>query len=404
MSLVYRFYTAASQVENRQLAVGWGPCGHNVTNLFGELFTATPHAVPNVKPLDAKTTVDCESQVPELSENHYFSEDETAFFDTLSRNLHPSMQERLNNFKAEVNWASTPVLALYVRGGNMNNALLPTSDQDFVTKKRGLGMELEEYIQRHLEQLGNLADVLGYGDNYRIFLATDEKVIQETFMRLAGPARGIIRPQTYVSSGHPMLWKHLGLNNKGKECNLDWFTDPVLDNMLLGEANALVLGKASTFYLFSASMQYARGRLVCETWPFGCNELRLISGIGQPTSHDYYCYQLVAGACPAPGPNCRTSDTPVLKHVLRSRKDPPNGMTDRFMSFLHVLLRLMPKWSYDSVPETDHPSAPSSAFACSADAPDTATALPEEASAQKKIDPPPAAGERTPPGRHPDAT
>jgi hypothetical protein len=59
-------------------------------------------------------------------------------------------------------------------------------------------MNPTEFLQRHMKQLARLAEHLGYADNYRIFLATDTQAMQETFMRVAGPARGIIRPQVQL--------------------------------------------------------------------------------------------------------------------------------------------------------------------------------------------------------------
>ena len=69
------------------------------------------------------------------------------------------------------------------------------ADQDFINKKRTLGVEPAEFFRRHLSQLSKLAELLGYGDDYRVFLATDQQEMQAAFMEVAGPARGIVRKQ-----------------------------------------------------------------------------------------------------------------------------------------------------------------------------------------------------------------
>jgi hypothetical protein len=72
----------------------------------------------------------------------------------------------------------------------------------------------------------------------------------------------------------------------------------------------LVLTKPSTFPRFSASVQYARGRLVCETWPvkFAFHTAKLT------TSHDYHCYKFTDNGCSAD--DCRDADTPKLAHTI----------------------------------------------------------------------------------------
>eukprot|EP00976_Prorocentrum_cordatum_P104726 1194010-Prorocentrum_minimum.AAC.2 len=193
MNIILDAYLAV----NKTLAVGWGLCGDDVSNIFGELFKATPSIKPNLAPYDPPNT-DCIREDVKGQTPYFYSKRGIALLDTLARNLNPSMQERVDQFKADVNWDSTPVIGFYVRAGNLNRSLAseqPVGDIDFVRKGRSLGNDSTVFIRRHLEQLKILAALQGYGDDYRIFLATDEETIQDVFMREAGPARGIVRPQ-----------------------------------------------------------------------------------------------------------------------------------------------------------------------------------------------------------------
>ena len=112
LGIVYDAHVTA----NKTLAVGWGPCGPDVSNVFGEMFTATPDIVPNLEPFDVENA-DCNKHGVQGNAPFFYSKHSLGIFRNLSLNLHPSMQQRLKEFKAEVQWASTPVIGLYVRAG-----------------------------------------------------------------------------------------------------------------------------------------------------------------------------------------------------------------------------------------------------------------------------------------------
>jgi hypothetical protein len=125
-AVVWEGYDMARDL-NKTLAVGWGPCRSNVSNIFGKMFTPTPYVHPSLDSFPKWQKDGCTAHGATGANPYKFPKRGLELFDTLARNVDPAMQERVHKFKAEVNWASTPVIGIYVRAGDTKSHRLHTT-------------------------------------------------------------------------------------------------------------------------------------------------------------------------------------------------------------------------------------------------------------------------------------
>jgi len=289
MAVVMEAYHTARAL-NKTLAISWGPCKEATKNVFAALFPragggdvigASNQAITWNPRSEAHN--DCRKIVGRDQRTVKYNVAALDLFQQLGHQLAPMVQRQVDAFKSS--FEGFPIIGLHVRTGNLapNDTV---TDRDFNLKGRSIDMPIKLFLRRHLHQIHRLAVHMGYGERYKVFLSTDSLTMQKEFMAEAGPHRGVVRSQPFPGAGHHMMLSQLGSNNKGSACDIKWFLNPLVDNLLLASTRMLVIAKPSTFPRMAEHMLYAQRKLVCESWPAHAG-VRNQSA----TSHDYRCYK-----------------------------------------------------------------------------------------------------------------
>lgn len=231
--------------------------------------------------------------------------------------LQPELQNQVATFLELVKWdANTKVIALHMRTGNpagsttnpqhlrmaekeMSQLGRRSSDtyraMDDNWKNRTMFIShLRSALAVHLAECEKIASELGYGTNYRVFVASDSQLVSDVLQTLPDYKTGKVfdRKQQFYHTGHPMLPKNLNMDNGGKGCQMWWFENPVIDSRLMASADALVLTRRSGFYLMAMAGAFQENRTVC----FGKNTAQHFTGKALPNEVSHACWSRLGTA------------------------------------------------------------------------------------------------------------
>ena len=227
-----------------EYVVSMGSSRREKTSMFGKC--STIDEVPKTK-LDIFIPND-ESELQSLS-CPFVAELVTS----MQRGVSQFIEDDIAGFKRTHRWSNNkPIFAWHLRYGNIN-ASTAGADANFANKNRAKDMHdnLDVYLKGYLNVIANMAQDRGWGDNYKVFVATDTRMVAERVKQL-GDGKVFTRDDAFYSaSGHPLTWGHLN-SHRGDKCDLTWFVDPVKDLLLLGSADVLLSSNPSGFVLYPA--------------------------------------------------------------------------------------------------------------------------------------------------------
>ena len=270
----HRFNTmaaAARDISPSQVAIHWGPCG-DVSNIFSEIFKPNNPSFVPYKPVDGDLPFPEMRNLTragvDLRQKDIPDEVQISLVDLLLNNLSDEYMSKVNDFKDAVGWDDAPVISLHIRTGNVINS---TSNHEHELKQlhRRVGGRLQEDIGLenalvlYMSHAAALAVDMDIFDNYQILVVTNSNDVIELLNVMDGLPRWFHRPQTYYDVAHPLVYGNLLLNNAGERCQLDWFSEPIIDMHLLASSAAMITSMRSSFYKVAEMAHLKNNRHVC---------------------------------------------------------------------------------------------------------------------------------------------
>lgn len=268
----HRFETlaaAARDLSPAPVEVNWGPC-EGASNVFGEIFQPNNVFIPyEPSPFDAPFPEqrDLASAGINAANREVPIQVQEALV-ALVLELSDRYMSEINDFKQRIGWDEAPVIGLHIRTGNFLNST-STYERESKQLHRRVGGRLQEKIglenalYLYMKHAVALAEKIGVSENFRVLVVTDSNDVLETLDNLTGLPHWFHRPQPYTEIAHPLVYGNLHLNNGGDRCQIDWFSQPVMDLHLLASADAMLTSMHSTFYRIAEMANLMHGRPVC---------------------------------------------------------------------------------------------------------------------------------------------
>lgn len=265
--------------EDTSTAVHWGPCSNHSKNVFGEIFKPVQKIVP-FQPLDGDppypeigqygTMLEGIASKVKSSYDELPSAVKHNLCDLLSHGFTSEYMLKVEAFKSNHQWESSPVIGLHIRTGNSFDPTNKYSKEiehihgrvgGVLQKRLGLEGALQVYINHVVE----LAKEMGLSQNFRVFVVGDSPVIFEILQNITRVKQinWFHREQSYHPTAHPLVYANLRSNNAGDKCQLSWFSEPIIDLHLLASTAALVTSMSSGFYLLAEKCLQMQNRTVC---------------------------------------------------------------------------------------------------------------------------------------------
>jgi hypothetical protein len=269
----HRFLTMAAiarDLSPHTIAWNWGPCqGKN--NVFGEIFkpnsvfvTYEPHEgaapFPYMQNLTSRGVN--QKEIPRHIQG--------AFVELLLNKLSDQYMNTINVFKRQVGWDRAPVIGLHIRTGNVPEN---TTELDYKKESRHIHrriggklqeeLGLEDALRLYMIHAAALAENMGISENYQVLVVTDNGDVLKSLDNMTGLPRWFSRPQTYQEGAHPLIFSNLLLNNAGERCQIDWFSEGILDLHLLASSSAMLTSMSSSFYRVAEMAHLMNDRPVC---------------------------------------------------------------------------------------------------------------------------------------------
>lgn len=268
----HRFDTIAAAVRdlNRPIEVNWGPCKDLTNNIFGKIFETNSLFIP-YQPSDGDAPFPRMKDLTgiDMASKNLPNEVQEAVVDLLMHNLSDEYMDTVNKFKESVGWDDAPVIGLHIRTGNTQNDTTSNYEKETKQLHRRVGGHLQDSIgleyalYLYMDHVSALAAEMGISDRHQVLVVTDSNAVLETLGNMTDLPRWFHRPQAYTEVAHPLIFDNLLLNNGGERCQLDWFTEPIIDLHLLASTDAMITSMWSTFYRIAEMAHLKHNRPVC---------------------------------------------------------------------------------------------------------------------------------------------
>eukprot|EP01084_Bolivina_argentea_P239573 402644_1 len=315
----YQMLSLISALRNhsiQSITWDWGPCipinSSNILDTIFPLFDTLHFGLQHKVMLKLKTqnnsiliphaaqcvNNDLYNQMVYHRVNYLSNEIYFQLFSHFKQSIANNIQKTIDEFILKYKLIEIFTVGVHIRYGNPGNVSKNEIDSEFESKHRSeiMRSNFDVFFATHLKQIDKLMNVIHNGKNikYQILFITDTKFVQDYIESYnIKDIKLIFRQQIFHEYAHPLVYMNLRYDNAGNKCDLNWFVQPIIDQILLSNVDILVSTSYSGFTIWPEIMLYNAFKYICyanNRWAYWTHNISFNGGdIFNMDPFEYLC-------------------------------------------------------------------------------------------------------------------